>query len=82
MLTVYNYARLHNVTFCASPWNSRLDHKGDGSALFRFIGGHLYGPPPKDSDVSNSRKISQKCNQGSLGTSPPTSTTWPRPMSS
>jgi hypothetical protein len=63
MLTLYNYARHHNVTFCASGWNSRLDHKVNGSALFRFIGGRLYGPPPKDNEVPNARRINQKCNQ-------------------
>jgi len=63
MLTMYNYARHHDVPFCASGWSSRLDHKGNGSALFRFIGGRLYGPPPMDSEVSNARRIKQECNQ-------------------
>jgi len=63
MLTLYNYARNHNISFCASGWNSRLDRDVNGSALFSFIGGRLYGPPPRDNKASNARRMSQTCNQ-------------------
>jgi len=59
MLTVYNYARTHDIPFCTYSWDAHLDHNGNGGQLFKFIGGRQYGPKPKGKAMN----INQKCNQ-------------------
>lgn len=58
MLSVYNYARTHNITFCATAFGS-LDHGTTGGDMFSFIGGRIYGPKPR----GNARRFNQKCSQ-------------------
>jgi len=47
MMNIYLYTRYTRLLqFCTTEWTS-MTHNEDARDLFRWVGGHLYGPPSK-----------------------------------